>query len=210
MNKIEDFNTKKLMKKTNAVINSLKVVVALLLVSNAFFAYQWQRSAFRDVVYLVHPEATEVTKRSEISHKRRIRWEIENFAEMVTKTTLSHSKQSYDNDMERLFEMVTRPVMAKLLHRFSLDGYEMMYKEDDAISEVAIDHIDTRFVGSEIEVLATYILKVNFLNLKDHPEKKIKGGLFLILTPTKRSKENPYGLTVIDMKFVDLSQLPKR
>ena len=201
----EKFNTDRLMRYVKKQQYLFVSILALLLGSNIYFAYQWQRATFREVTYFVTPDATYPAFASgERQSKSRHKWELENFAQELIVRMLDHSGDTYDNDLHHALGMMDKVSGYKLLKQFIQDDLEALYKQHNAVSRITIKEVTVDMSRAPFEILIVYDMHLRFVGIeKDVKPKTTRGAVFLQTTVVPRCKKNPYGLKAVKVAFVE-------
>ena len=201
----EKFNTDRLMKYVKAQQYVFVSVLALCIASNIYFAYQWQRAAFREVTYFVTPDATYPAFASRKSAlKSRHKWEVENFAQELIVRMLHHSGDTYDEDVEHALHMMDKESGYRLLKQFIEDDLEALYKQHNGVSTITVKEVIVDMSRAPFEVLIVYDMHIRFVGIeKEVKPKTTRGAVFLQTVVMPRCKKNPYGLKAVRVAFVE-------
>ncbi|MEM7362118.1 MAG: hypothetical protein AAF335_03855 [Bacteroidota bacterium] len=205
INMKERFNCDRLMRYVKAQQYVFVSVLAVSVVSNIYFAYRWQRAAFREVTYFVTPDATYPAFASrKSSSKSRHKWEVENFAEELIVKMLDHSGDTYDEDLEYALRMMDKESGYKLLKQFIEDDLEALYKQHNGVSNIIVKEVIVDTSRAPFEVLVIYDMQVRFVGMEKKIEPKVtRGAIFLQAIVVPRCKKNPYGLKAVRVTFVE-------
>lgn len=198
---IEQYNNDRLMKHIKHIKRILLTVIITLLLSNAYFAYRWQRETFREITYFISPDATlPAYGKDQKNTKSRNLWEIENFSENLIGHMLAHTKENFDENINKAFRLLDRKSINRFLNIIESDNLEEMYKENDGNSKLTIKNITIDMSKYPFEIMVEFELEVNFIGR----EEKIKttSNVYFHAETVKRSKPNPYGLIATHLYFL--------
>ena len=81
---------------------------------------------------------------------------------------------------------------------------ETLYKEQNAISTVTLKEIEIDTKNHPYEVLIYYETHINFAapSTTVYDSQIVEGGLFLEIHPMTRSKQNPFGIQIRGLQFL--------
>lgn len=208
----EKFNTDRLMKQVKQLQYVFIVTLALLLLSNAYFAFMWQKEAFSEVTYFVSPEATYPSYAKKTRHEKvRHVWEVENFAKTLVSTTLAHTGETYDDDLEHMLRMIDKESRYRMLKQFIADDLEALYKQHGAMSHIEIEKILVDMKTMPYNVIIVYEFTLRFIGQEEqNPPQKTRGAIYFRAMAVPRNKLNPYGLKATHMKLVEAPPLEEK
>ena len=194
--------------KLTSVLKSLnRLFVSLLVVTcslSVFFAYQWYKSANRDVAFFVTANGTYVGDRTEKdSTIARQQFEIENFATDFLERAFSHSEYTLEDNINKAVNIMDRQSGLYLLSKFD-ESVEELYKKYNGISTVKLEQLEVNMKQYPYEVLISYTTSLHFPKAeKVLKDSELGGRLYFQVECLERSKLNPYGMMITSLRFVD-------
>ncbi len=199
-------------KLTRAIRSLHWVFVGLLLVVSCllvFFAFQWYKRVNSDIAFFITADGTYAGhKRPNASNIYRQDFELKNFASDFLEHAFSHNEYTLEDNINRAVSVMDRESGLYLLSKFD-DSIEELYKKYNAVSTVKLEELEVNMKQYPYEVLLSYSTHLHFPKgdkvLKD---SEVRGRLYFQVECLKRNKDNPYGMLIINFRFVDA--IPKK
>lgn len=181
---------------------ALTLILTLLAL---FFAYQWHRTASRDVTYFVTPEATLAAYKRPYAIGRDP-FELENFTVQFLQNAFAHNEFTYKDHLNKALQVMDRKSGLYLKSQFKEEEIEEVYKAYNGVSVVAVDRIELNQEEYPYQVAAFYKTTLHFVGLDEQEQlaadQVALGGVCFQLTTTPRSSQNPYGLVISKFRFI--------
>lgn len=205
-----EYNYYKLTKILKSVHYVLLGVIALLTSLAGFFAFKWYSSVHSDIAYFVSDNATHVAHKIDKGYSiSRYDFEIQNFASGVLEKAFSHNEYTLDENLKKAISVMDNQSGLYFLNKFD-EQVEELYKKYNAISTVTLESIETNMKRYPYEVLLNYKTNLHFPKgeniLKD---SESRSGLYFEVECIERSELNPYGMLIVNLRFVNATNNEK-
>ena len=167
-----------------------------------FFAYKWYQASNLDNVYLLAPDQTLMVPSIDGSLARS-EYEISAFAACFLEKAFAHHEDNWEGNLEQVTTWMDQASAKSFLAKMN-DSIEALYKERNAISTVQLKEIEIETQTQPYEVLLYYITYLQFATTGDvvYDKAEVEGGSYFQIVPLLRSKSNPFGMQIRNLKFL--------
>lgn len=184
------------------VYYALLLVIVGLLCFAGFFAKKWYDASKLENVYVVFPDKTFVGHRAEETMVRS-QYEIIAFAKLFLEKAFAHNEYSLEENLKEVTDLMDKESARLFLSKMD-ETVESLYKDRNAISTVALQEIEINQEVHPHEVLAYYTTSLHFVTAGEslYEDIEVPGGLYFQVALLERSHQNPYGLQIKKLKFL--------
>jgi hypothetical protein len=155
-----------------------------------------------EAVYVVFPDQTFAASRPESSLVRS-EYELEAFAKLFLEKALAHHEYSWEENVKQAAGWMDKESARLFLSKMD-ETVKSLYKERNAVSTVSLKRIeiDKKRHPHEVVIYYTSSLKFTAAGSTVYEDIEIPGGMYFQLVLLKRSHQNPYGLQIKNLKFL--------
>ena len=181
---------------------TLIAVIALQAALILFFAWQWYSATRIDHVYIIDPDTTRAATRAD-GTLHRSQYEIKAFILHFLEKAFAHNEYSWGENLRTVSDIMDKKSAQLFLARMN-EEIEALYKEQNAISTVALKDIEIDTQKHPYEVLLYYETHLNFAapGTTVYDSQVAEGGLFLEIHPMSRCPQNPFGMQIRNLQFL--------
>jgi hypothetical protein len=152
--------------------------------------------------YVVFPDQTFAANRPESSLVRS-EYELEAFAKLFLEKALAHHGHSWQENVKQATGWMDKESAKFFLSKMD-EPVKSLYEEKNAVSTVKPEEvkIDKTRYPHEVAIYYTSSLKFTAAGSTVYEDVEIPGGVYFKLSILKRSHQNPYGLQIKNLKFL--------
>ena len=180
------------------------LLMALLLTASlaVFFGMKWYESSKLDNVYLLSSEHTLVAERTDGSFHRG-NYELMAFAKVFLEKAFAHNEYTWEQNMTEVTDLMDKESARLFLSKMD-ESIEALYKERNAISTVTLNEVEVNTATQPYEVLLYYTTHLQFAATGEvlYEDASVEGGLYFQIKSLARSPQNPFGMQVRNLKFL--------
>lgn len=180
------------------------LLVALLLTASlaVFFGMKWYEASKLDNVYLLSSEHTLAAERTDGSFHRS-NYELMAFAKVFLEKAFAHNEYTWEQNMTEVTDLMDKESARLFLSKMD-ESIEALYKERNAISTVMLNEVEVNTATQPYEVLLYYTTHLQFAATGEaiYEDASVEGGLYFQIKPLTRSPQNPFGMQVRNLKFL--------
>ena len=179
-------------------------LIVLLLIQGVYIGHLKWTENNNGVIYIPSPQGTIFASREILTDQReRLDFEVINFSNQWLRDSFAHSANNYRENLNRAMSVMNQQSAAKLRSQFTEEKLYETYKVASSVSTIKIteQHFNEEKYPYKLDIF--YNVHMDFLSGNNYNEARdFEQGVALEIISVPRCKENPYGLMINNLKWI--------